>query len=155
MIGDWVSLVVNAIGNLGKWRFAWTGDIEFMLITVYRTQKTSDGIFGNLSIDRSPFRCVTEENLVLSIPAGTYDILFMWSENFQQIMPHVMVPSRTAIEIHWANWPKQLEGCLALGTEVDMAANQVTESKKAWVGFVKAISDQPALKIKYVEDYGV
>lgn len=124
-----------------------------MLITVYRTNKTTDGIFGHLTTDRDPFRCMTLENLTTVIPAGVYDILFMWSEHFQQIMPHVMVPGRTSIEIHWANWPKQLDGCLALGMEKSFSQDMVTQSKDAWIGFVKAISDQPALKIKYVNDY--
>ncbi len=125
-----------------------------MLITVSRTNKSVDGIFGNLSIDTDPFRCVTVENLALSIPAGTYGILFMWSNNFQQIMPHVMVPNRTAIEVHWANWPKQLEGCLALGDRIELGLDQIDDSKVSWIAFVQAITDQPLLTIKYVEDYG-
>lgn len=125
-----------------------------MITTLTRTQKSQDGIFGTLVIDTSSYRCVTEENLTLCIPAGTYQILFMFSEDFQQIMPHVIVPGRTAIEMHWANWPKQLKGCVALGTEEDFADDMVTESKNAWIGYVKAITDQPALTLKIVEDYG-
>ena len=125
-----------------------------MIITVTRTHKSQDGIFGNLSVDVDPFKCVTLENLGLCIPTGTYDVLFMWSDHFQQIMPHVMVPNRTAIEIHWANFPNQLEGCLALGTQDDFAHDAIMQSKDMWIEFVKTISDQPSIKIKYVEDYG-
>lgn len=124
-----------------------------MLITVYRTNKTVDGIFGNLSLDRDPFRCVTLEKLMTVVPAGIYDVLFMWSEHFGQIMPHVLVPGRVVIEIHWANWPNQLDGCLALGTQASFGQDMITQSKDAWIGFVKAITDQPAIKIKYIEDY--
>ena len=133
-----------------------------MLITVTRTNKTKDGVFGNLAIDIDPFKCVTEENLADVIPAGTYDLLFMWSDHFQQIMPHVIVPAipsanlpkRIAIEVHWANYPIQLEGCLALGTEAELANDCIDQSKIAWIDFAKAITDQPSIKIKYVEDFG-
>ena len=124
-----------------------------MLITVQRTNKTNDGIFGNLMIDINPFKCVTEENLLKIIPAGIYDLLFMWSDHFQQIMPHVIVSGRIAIEVHWANYPMQLEGCLALGTTEDLAGDAINESKVAWLQFVVAITDQPSIKIKYVDDF--
>ena len=125
-----------------------------MLITVTRTNKTGDGVFGNLQIDTDPFKCVTMERLTTLTAVGTYDLFFMWSEHFQQIMPHVIVPGRTAIEIHWANYPSQLDGCTALGTQTDLQTDSIEESKDAWVKFVQAISDQPAIKIKYVNDYG-
>src|ERR1700739_1920058 len=119
-----------------SWRTPWTGDKEAkMLITVTRLNKTSDGIFGMLSIKEAAFNCVTEENLASAIPKGTYQVTYMWSDHFQQIMPHVLVPGRTAIEIHWANWPQQLEGCLALGTKTELLADQIDESKAAWIEF--------------------
>lgn len=124
-----------------------------MIITTVRNYKTIDGIFGILSIDTSAFKCAVAENLLKVIPPGAYDVLFMWSEHFQQIMPHIIVPGRTAIEIHWANWPIQLEGCLALGQDDDKGDDMVTSSKNTWISFVKAISDQPSLKIKITEDY--
>ena len=134
-----------------------------MMITVVRTNKTTDGCFGNLMIDIDPFKCVTLENLLTLIPAGVvYDVLFMWSNDFQQIMPHVIVPGRTAIEIHWANYvidPQnakhiELKGCTALGTTTELAADCIDESKDAWIRFAQAITDQPSIKIKYVEDFG-
>jgi hypothetical protein len=145
----------KSIGISKTVAFSWTWDREDkMLATLTRTNKTSDGIFGNLALDTNPYKCVTEENLALAIPPGTYQVLYMWSENFQQIMPHIIVPNRTAIEIHWANWPKQLEGCVALGTEEDLLQDSIIESKDAWIAFVKAITDQPALALHIVEDYG-
>jgi len=125
-----------------------------MLITITRTNKSVDGTFGTLVIDTSPFKCITLEKSSTIIPAGVvYDVLFMWSDNFQQIMPHIIVPGRTAIEIHWANWPYQLEGCTALGDQEDFAQDMIEESKDAWIAFAKAITDQPSIKIKYVEDF--
>lgn len=125
-----------------------------MLITVTRTNKITDGIFGTLAIDTDPFKCVTLENLSLEIPPGTYSIWYRWSHDFGQIMPHIIVPNRTAIMLHWANWPKQLLGCIALGTSDDFKDDMIIESKDAWINFVQAITDQPNLMLKIVEDYG-
>jgi hypothetical protein len=108
-------------------KFGWTGYEETkMLITVQRKTKTSDGIMGQLKLDWNPFTCVTLENLKLSIPAGTYDLNFTYSPHFNRIMPHLIVPSRDSlaggdagIRIHWANFPAQLDGCIAVGTMVD------------------------------------
>ena len=56
--------------------------------------------------------------------------------------------------LHWANWPKQLLGCIALGTEEYFKDDMVTESKDAWIAFAQAITDQPTLTLKIIEDYG-
>jgi hypothetical protein len=134
-----------------------------MLITVTRTNKKNLDAFGNMAIDTDPFKCVTLENASTLIPAGiVYDVLFMWSNDFQQIMPHVIVPGRTAIEIHWANYVIdpvnaahiELKGCTAVGKEAELQENMITQSKDTWIAFCQAITDQPSIKIKYVDDFG-
>ena len=132
-----------------------------MIFTQTRTQKSKDGIFGTLAVDIDPFKCVTLDNLALAIPPGTYDLTIMWSDHFQQLMPHLIVPGRVAIEVHWANFPvgpdpahPQLEGCVALGTSAEFASDCIDQSKVAWIAFAKTISDQPNIKWKIVEDYG-
>jgi hypothetical protein len=97
-----------------------------MNVIVQRKSETADGIFGVLTLDWNPFTCVTLENLLKSIPSGIYDLNFTYSPHFNRIMPHILVPSRDAlaggdagIRIHWANFPAQLEGCIAVGTNVD------------------------------------
>ena len=100
-----------------------------MNIIVQRKSQTLDGIFGVLTLDWTPpnsFTCVTLENLVKCIPAGVYQLDFNYSPHFNRIMPHILVPSRDSlaggdagIRIHWANFPAQLEGCIAVGTMVD------------------------------------
>lgn len=122
-----------------------------MVIVVTRKNRTNDGIFGMLSLDTDPFKCVTMEIASLCIPAGIYGMDFMWSDHFQQIMPHIIVPGRSAIEIHWANYPYQLEGCIALGTTIGI--DSINQSKNAWVSFIKAILNQPILTLKVVEDF--
>jgi hypothetical protein len=89
----------------------------------------------------------------MEIPIGIYDIQFMWSNHFQQIMPQIIVPGRVAIEQHWANYPIQLDGCQALGTQAEISADCLDESKVAWTAYIQVILNQPALKLKVVEDY--
>lgn len=79
-----------------------------------------------MTLDWNPFTCVTEENLAKCIPPGTYELDFNYSPHFNRIMPHILVPSRDSaaggdagIRIHWANFPTQLDGCIAVGTDVD------------------------------------
>src|SRR4029077_10061437 len=92
-----------------------TGVTTPMLITVNRTRQTKDGLFGHLVVTPVPFFCFTVENLKDAIPAGTYPMEFTWSPEFNQTMPLVDVPGRSAIRIHPANWPNQLLGCIAVG----------------------------------------
>jgi len=90
-----------------------------MILTLNRKTKTPDGIFGTLEVDVHPFTCVTLEKLDRAIPAGTYNIEFTYSPAFNRIMPLLDVPQREGIRIHWANYPNQLEGCIAVGDKVD------------------------------------
>ena len=90
-----------------------------MLIQVKRTKKTFDGILGVMTLQGNPFICYTIENLEKSIPAGTYDVVWAWSPKFNRETPHIIVPNRTFIEIHTANYPYQLEGCIAVGDHLE------------------------------------
>jgi hypothetical protein len=124
-----------------------------MLVIVTRTNKTQDGIFGNLIIDTNPFKCLTMERLSLAIPVGVFPIRWMRSIHFQQIMPFIVVPGRTACEQHWANWPNQLEGCQALGTSEELAKDMLVESKDAWNAYIDVILNEPNLMLKVIEDF--
>lgn len=132
-----------------------------MIVTTTRTSKGQSatngaGIFGNLTIDVNPFKCVFMERDGVQIPAGTYPIRWLWSDKFQQFMPHIMsVPSRTAIEQHWANFPNQLDGCQAMGTEKELANDCIDESKHAWKAYCAIIINEPNVILKVVEDYGI
>lgn len=130
-----------------------------MIITVTRTNKVPNaqlgtGLFGNLVIDTNPFKCLTLERDGVQILPGVYPIQWVLSTHFDQIMPHIVVPGRVMILQHWANWPNQLEGCQALGTEEELDKDQLDESKIAWQAYVQVILNQPNLTLKVVEDYG-
>jgi hypothetical protein len=124
-----------------------------MNIIVNRKSKTADGIFGVLTLDWMLFTCVTLENLNHAIPAGLYDLDFTYSPHFNRIMPHLIVPSRDAlaggdagIRIHWANFPAQLEGCIAVGTHVD--GDSVDESLVPFNQLFKILNMQAGIKVQ-------
>lgn len=152
-----VRLVGRILGGL-QFTFAATGYTKTMLITVQRKSKTEDGIFGELSLDWNSFRCVTLENLVHSIPAGLYDLNFTYSPHFNRVMPHIVVPSRDAlaggdagIRLHWANFPAQLDGCIAVGTAVD--GDSIDESLIPFNKLYAILNMQAGLQIE-VKDIG-
>ena len=129
-----------------------------MILTVTRTFKSQDGIFGTLVIDTNPFKCVTSENLAKQIEPGVYDVNFTFSPHFNRTMPHIIDPARDALaggdaglRIHWANFPAQLEGCIAVGTAVD--GDSIDESLIPFNQLYAIIQEQVGLKLKVVEDY--
>jgi hypothetical protein len=75
-------------------------------------------------------------------------------------MPHIIVPSRDSasggdagIRIHWANFPSQLEGCIAVGTMVD--GDSIDESLVPFNQLMKIISpikEGLKLEIKDIEE---
>ena len=107
-----------------------------MNLIVSRTSKTSDGIRGNLIID-GLLNEVTLENLEHSFPAGTYEVVIDHSPRMGYYTPHIKIPVRDAaaggdagIRLHKANWPFQLEGCIAVGTKAE--ADAIDDSKDAF-----------------------
>jgi hypothetical protein len=88
------------------------------ILAVVRDHQTSDGIFGTILVDGGKV-CFSMERTAVAIPAGTYHCDKETSPHFGFETPHLAVPGRTYIEIHPANYPAQLEGCIAVGTTID------------------------------------
>jgi len=62
------------------------------------------------------FQCYTLENTSYLIPEGEFELVWYPSPKWKQEVPLVYgVPGRSYIEIHAANWPRQLDGCTAVG----------------------------------------
>jgi hypothetical protein len=120
-----------------------------MRITVQRDRKTVDGMFGDMVLDWNPFTAYVVENLALMIPAGTYPVTFYKSPHFQRVMPHLIVPGRTEIMIHWANWPGQLKGCLALGNAEEPDA--VDNSIATWNQFYNLLNMQEGITCQILD----
>ena len=71
---------------------------------------------SKMSDEIGNFICFIMENPLKAIPAGTYEIGILYSPRFKRYNPHILnVPGRSFIEMHTANRPDQLEGCLAPG----------------------------------------
>ena len=85
-----------------------------MLVTVAREWYDDISVEGMLYINNI-WQCYTLENARYLIPEGEYDLQWYDSPRWQQTVPQIMVPGRTYIEIHPANWPRQLDGCTAVG----------------------------------------
>ena len=112
-----------------------------MNLEIRRSTALSDGtgIFGSLFIDDVPFCATCEQPWNANqadhscIPEGTYELLpYDSPAHGATIVFHnpalgiygtpVMIPSgmpgRSLCEIHNANWPFQLKGCVAVGAHV-------------------------------------
>lgn len=129
-----------------------------MKITITRTKKTTDGIFGTLFIDNNFFKCFTCENLAKAINPGTYNVKFDYSPRFNRTMPHLLVPDRDAlaggdagIRIHWGNNPSNYEGCIGVGNgqEGDSIDNTVSTFNELYA----VICKEEGLTIQIVENY--
>lgn len=117
-----------------------------MKIIINRESKTTDGIFGHLSLDWNSFTCVTCENLELEIAAGTYPLTFAYSPHFNRTMPLINVPGRTWTWIHWANFPVQLKGCVAVGEKID--GDAIDTSQVEWDDLWKIINMQAGIQVQ-------
>ena len=75
---------------------------------------TVDGLFMAWSLERPQPRYPSDYHC---IPAGTYRITLYPSPHFGRLIPLLNdVPGRSTIEIHWANKPTDLKGCIGVGT---------------------------------------
>lgn len=93
-----------------------------MNLEVRRIIFTRESIIGNLFID-DVFECFTLElpwkknqKSISCIPEGKYKVIMEYSPRFNRLLPELKgVPERDEIKIHPANWPKELNGCIAVG----------------------------------------
>lgn len=111
-----------------KWtkRFSWTG-CKIVHINIYRMEYTDRGVFGHLITDNG-FDCVTLERMDTLIPCGIYKAKFYDSpRNKCQVVLLEGVPGRSMIEIHPADYQKELEGCIALAARRKYVMNMTAD----------------------------
>lgn len=90
-----------------------------MKLHLIRYSRSETSLIGKLAID-GVFQCFTLENAKLAIPEGTYTVKERWSKRNGCNVPGLCgVPGHTDIEIHIANSPEQLLGCIAVGTKAE------------------------------------
>lgn len=98
------------------------------MVTVTRTKSNSKQTTGHLvaSNGGAVYTCKTLElpwksnsNNISCIPPGIYDVVYTFSPRFMKFMYEIKnVPKRSGIRIHSANYASQLQGCIALGTQL-------------------------------------
>jgi hypothetical protein len=124
-----------------------------MKIRVQRGKPTGKSTPGQMFLD-DVFECYTLEPDPTtplhpghpSIPAGTYPVQITLSPHMQYDTPELYgVPGRSDIRIHIANWPQQLLGCTAVGTEADTDA--VAHSKVAFEALMAKLTDKSVTTI--------
>ena len=108
------------------------------ILNIYREKQTSDATFGKAVLNGVTI-CETMERTAVMIPKGVYPAVKALSPHFGFDTPHLSVPGRTYIEIHPANYPSQLEGCIAMGMSLD--GDALDYSKEA---FEKLMAVLPA-----------
>lgn len=115
--------------------------MNLLLVRREQDRDSEYGVFGSLSIDGRPF-CVTTEQPWRGnakgrscVPSGDYDLRPWDSQTFGSVVvlvghDHMVYPrevdvpegergvARTSCLIHAANWPRQLQGCIAVGEEI-------------------------------------
>lgn len=100
------------------------------VVTLVRKHEEDGGTWGRLvckeyGIELHTLEQNWEDNKrsVSCIPAGTYSVRATQSARFGRLMYLVeAVPERTGIRIHPANFPSELQGCIALGTSIGRTA---------------------------------
>jgi hypothetical protein len=108
------------------------------VLRVQRNQILGEGTFGQISLD-GEFICYSMEKTAVEIPVGEYPARIRYSPHFAMNVPGIDVPNRTDIEIHPANYPSELKGCIATGSTVSNGA--LDNSRAAFQRLVTALPD--------------
>jgi hypothetical protein len=114
-------------------------------IAVARIWKTDTGITGTFSVDGEqkyfsielPELFEGEANVPnkTCILPGTYEVQRLWSNHWNQMMPHLVgTPGRSEVEIHVANFPHDILGCIGIG-RLRISDIEIGESKDAFEEF--------------------
>ncbi len=80
-------------------------------------------MWGQLFVDGHQ-KAVTIENPEKIIPAGTWVFTRYLSPKHGQVWVAIGIPDRTYIEIHEANWARQLDGCIGVGDQYGYLENE-------------------------------
>lgn len=120
-----------------------------------------DGVFYCYTVERQIYKAGMEKPY--AIPAGiTFEVKMLFSEHFQMVVPHVLgVPGFDGIEIHPANFPSDLLGCLGVGSEhhenyVDpktgQAGGAVFGSRVCFAQLMEKLRSDDQISIRYTEE---
>jgi hypothetical protein len=105
---------------------------------------TTDALFGDLTFNGERI-CFTMERTAVAIPEGVYNAHLEMSPHFGFQTPHIDVLQRTYIEIHPANYPSQLEGCVAVGLAID--GDALDNSRQAFDSLVSVLPQEFTVEV--------
>lgn len=78
-----------------------------------------DGILKTFSCKTLERPWLNNRNKVSCVPAGGYPVVLEYSPHFDRELNELkLVPGRSEVKIHVANYVKQLEGCIGVGLSV-------------------------------------
>lgn len=104
-----------------------------------REPASEKSVKGELFTNGSYF-CLTLERPEVMIPRGTYPVKMLWSEHFQQNVPHILnVPGRSAIEMHYGDFPADTKGCVLVGYRD--GDDSISQSRDALADLCKLLED--------------
>ncbi len=116
---------------------------------------------GELLADLKTMELSWKENQtsISCIPAGIYEIRLEYSARFDMHLWEIKgVPYRSECKIHAANYARQLEGCISLGTyHADIDADgliDVAHSRAAIRAFHEAMGEDTNAIIEIIQGYG-
>ena len=121
-----------------------------MILKLFREVTENKGTFGYLFFD-GHFICYSLENAEKIIPAGTYELELYSSPKNKRIVPLLKnVPNRNMIEIHIANYPSELEGCIAVGLIMEPSNERILSSTIAFDKLMSKIRSKPQTEFKII-----
>lgn len=101
-----------------------------MVINIVRDEVRELCQFGDIILNGIRY-CYSLENAELLIPLGEYNgIIYVSPHLNYKVILLENVPGREFIEIHKANWPRQLKGCISPG--LGLLNDGVSQSKIAF-----------------------
>lgn len=107
-------------------------------ITIVRTSGNASSTTGELFVDgrfvahtlELPWR--NNQSYVSAIPAGSYAAHLRFDKPDGWRLQLDNVPSRSGVQLHIGNYPRQIEGCVLVGLAVNNAENRVEMSAEAY-----------------------
>ena len=116
-----------------------------MELVLKRVDKAEDAMIGELYVDGA-FECWTLERTDKLIPTGTYRVELYDSPKNGRVVPQLLnVVGRKNIQIHIANYARELEGCIAVGKK--RFVDYVSQSKVAFESLMSKLQGQTDITI--------
>lgn len=106
--------------------------------------------FGEITYGE--FKCFSLENSEYLIETGTYTAQLDMSPHLGYKTPHLRVPKRdrvaggdAGLRVHVANVPSQLQGCIAVGQELETSS--VLHSRLVFEAFMRLLPETFSITI--------